>query len=121
MQRRLGRGRVVSSCRQVFPEASEMGAVPTANAKEEKTLDCEMTVGFQCLAGKGPHQRLCNILRVGKESQRNLGLPNAAPRDPCAASRAEAVGRPVACFAACTTGRVKDDRVLRGASNPGQS
>lgn len=74
MQRRLRRRRVVRSRRQVFPEAREMGAVPTANAEEEKTLDCEMTVGFQCLAGKGPRQRLCSVLRLGKESRKEFGL-----------------------------------------------
>lgn len=52
VQRRLRRRRVVRSRhhrRQVFPEASEMGAVPTANAEKEKTLDCEVTVEFQHL------------------------------------------------------------------------
>lgn len=97
-----------------------MGAVPTANAKEEQTLDREMTVEFQCLPAKGSHQRYCFISGLEKESRRNLGLPNAAPRDPCATSRAKPVRRAVGRFTACTTGCVKDDRVLRGASNTRQ-
>jgi hypothetical protein len=75
VQRCLRRRRVVSRRRrlQVFPEASEMGAVPTANAKEEQTLDREMTVEFQCLPAKGSHQRYCCVSGLGKESRRNLG------------------------------------------------